>query len=106
MTYYISGGMTGIPNLNFPAFDMAKEMLRVEGHGVVSPADLERARGEMTYNQHMLGDLISLSRCDAIYMLRNWQYSNGARLELHMALVFGLEIRFATDAKKKFKMLL
>lgn len=38
------------------------------------------------------GDIEMLRRCDAIYMLRDWDDSVGARAEHEMALKLGLEI--------------
>jgi len=40
------------------------------------------------------GNLEILSRCDAIYMLREWENSQGARAELHLAKEHNLEILF------------
>ena len=40
------------------------------------------------------GYLEILSRCDAIYMLRNWKDSSGARAELALAKQLGIEIEF------------
>lgn len=40
------------------------------------------------------GDLEILKRCDAIYMLNNWQDSVGAKLELTKAQEVGLEIYY------------
>lgn len=38
------------------------------------------------------GDLEIIRRCDAIYMLNNWQQSKGASNELELARELGLEI--------------
>ena len=40
------------------------------------------------------GDIEILKRCDAIYMLFNWQDSVGAKEEYRIALDLGLEIIF------------
>lgn len=40
------------------------------------------------------GDLEILSRCNAIYMLKNWELSGGARKELALAKQLGLEIYY------------
>lgn len=37
---YDSGPMTGLPGLNFPAFDAAAKQLRAAGYDVVNPAEL------------------------------------------------------------------
>lgn len=77
--------MSGYPDLNFPAFDRAKAKLIAEGHTVVSPADLDRTRGQMPYEAMLRDDLRYLLECDAIYMLRSWETSNGAKLEKYVA---------------------
>lgn len=38
------------------------------------------------------GDLAILSRCDAIYMLNNWENSRGAKLEYQEAKRLGLDV--------------
>ena len=43
------------------------------------------------------GDLELLSRCDAIYMLNNYQDSQGALEELELAKKLGLEILFERE---------
>lgn len=40
------------------------------------------------------GDLEILKRCDAIYMLKDWRASKGAKAELDLASKNGLEIIF------------
>uniref|UniRef100_A0A6M3LQ89 DUF4406 domain-containing protein n=1 Tax=viral metagenome TaxID=1070528 RepID=A0A6M3LQ89_9ZZZZ len=42
----------------------------------------------------MAGDKEMVRRCDAIYMLNNWQASGGATEELELAKELGLEIYF------------
>lgn len=39
MRIYVSGPMTGHPDLNRPAFDAAAKRLREEGHFVINPHD-------------------------------------------------------------------
>ena len=39
------------------------------------------------YQDYIEGDLEILSRCDAIFMLPNWEYSKGATAELQFAKV-------------------
>jgi hypothetical protein len=39
-TIYISGPMSGLPNLNFPAFYAAQAKLEAEGYKVVNPAEI------------------------------------------------------------------
>ena len=38
MIVYIAGPMTGLPDLNYPAFNAAEEALTAAGHAVLNPA--------------------------------------------------------------------
>ncbi len=88
---YISGPMTGLPGLNFPAFHEAAACLRAQGHEVVNPAEFGEDEGK-TWSDYMRDDIKALMDCDAIYMLPGWAGSKGARLELHIARVMGFEV--------------
>lgn len=111
MRIYIAGPMSGIPQLNFPAFDEAADTLRTHGYEVVSPAELDdpdyRARvmqsktGKETYLLGVWGDclsrdvkLIADSGITGIVLLPGWAGSRGARLEVSIGLAnqvsFGL----------------
>jgi hypothetical protein len=89
MRVYISGPMTGIPNLNFEEFDKARDMFLSLGHWVVSPADLERCRGTLPYEESLKDDLKYLLWCDTIFLLKNWQRSFGSKLEYQVAHALG-----------------
>ena len=41
-SFYVSGPMTGYPDLNFPAFDSFTADYRRKGHIVISPAEHDR----------------------------------------------------------------
>lgn len=116
MRVYLSGPMTGRPDHNIPAFSAAAERLRAEGHFVVNPAELsalfgsahEIARsfsamyGEIVFGgpprdpelarSIMSADLAAVRSCDAIYLLKGWEESKGARAELAVALQHGKQI--------------
>ncbi|MGK2829220.1 DUF4406 domain-containing protein [Ralstonia pseudosolanacearum] len=91
---YIAGPMTGIQDLNFPAFHEAARALRAEGHDVVNPAEInsDPAAGWLTC---MRADIRELMTCDAIYLLPGWENSRGARLEAHIAERLGFWMVFA-----------
>ena len=38
--YYLAGPMSGIPELNFPAFHRETAHFRAQGHEVVNPAEI------------------------------------------------------------------
>jgi nucleoside 2-deoxyribosyltransferase len=91
---YLSGPMTGLPELNFPAFNAAAARLRAEGAQVVNPAEIN-PDGGLSWEQCMRADIKALCDCDAIVLLPGWEGSKGAHLELHVAHRLGLEVRFA-----------
>jgi nucleoside 2-deoxyribosyltransferase len=96
-TVYLSGPMTGMPNLNFASFDKLKVKLTRMGFNVVSPADLDRARGPLPYPAALKDDIKHLLDCDAVYMLLGWHMSFGARLEMFIAQAIGLRVFFEAD---------
>lgn len=90
---YIAGPMTGLPELNFPAFHAAAAWLRSLGYHVENPAeiDVDPAAGWETC---MKADIARLVTCDRIYLLHGWQRSRGATVEFNLATVLGLEVLF------------
>ena len=90
---YISGPMSGLPDLNFPAFHEAAAYLRAKGFNVVNPAEKQdEGRPDMTWADYLRLDIKLLMDCDAIYMLEGWASSKGARLERTIALSLGFTI--------------
>jgi hypothetical protein len=81
---YIAGPMTGLPDLNFPAFARAARRLRAAGHTVVSPAEVNPDHS-MPWEQCMRRDIPELCTCEAIALLPGWEDSRGARLEAQIA---------------------
>ena len=122
MRVYISGPMTGLPNNNRAAFDAAARRLSVVGHFVINPHDLTPIFGtaeviEKAFKEYYLSraehwsefekrnspavrlaesvmdaDLAAVRSCDAIYLLRGWESSRGAKKELSEAIAHGLTV--------------
>lgn len=88
---YLSGPMTGLPDLNFPAFHAAAAELRAAGHEVVNPAEINVGT-DPTWEQCMRADIRQLCDCDAIALMPGWEHSKGANLEAHIAHRLGLEV--------------
>lgn len=116
MRIYCSGPMTSMPDHNIPAFNAAAKRLREQGHFVINPAELSAMFGtlekiaesfEELYDPAyfesavrpslaqcvMSADLAAVRSCDAIYLLRGWEMSRGAKKELAEAIKCGLEVR-------------
>lgn len=88
---YISGPMTGLPDLNFPAFHAAAEQLRSRGFEAVNPAEI-CTDTDGDWFACMRADIRALCDCDALALLPGWADSKGAHLELHIAHRLGLRI--------------
>lgn len=94
---YIAGPMTGLQDLNFPAFHAEAEKLRAQGFDVVNPAEIN-SDPTMAWVECMRRDIPALCTCDAIHLLPGWQNSKGASLERHIAWSLGLTISHAQVA--------
>lgn len=88
---YISGPMTGYPDLNFPAFNRAANALRAVGFPVINPADFGVTPNE-TWAECLKRDIHVLVSCQQVVTLDGWQQSKGARLECHVANELGIPV--------------
>lgn len=88
---YLSGPMTGLPDLNFPAFNRAARALRREGFEVVNPAEINED-ADLDWHACLRADIKALCDCDVIVLLPGWEGSNGAHLEVHVAHRLGLSV--------------
>lgn len=100
---YIVGPMSGLPRLNFDAFDDMAASLMIAGYVVLSPADLLRANGidpegaaDQCTNEDiaffMRANIHALLQCDFAVALPGWERSASARCELHVARATGLQV--------------
>lgn len=93
---YLSGPMTGLPDYNYPAFEVAAKRLREMGNIVKSPAELEQ---EETHEDYMRKCVQELALCDVIALLPGWEDSKGARGEIFIADLLGMQIVDAETLK-------
>jgi hypothetical protein len=89
---YLSGPMTGIADLNFPAFNAAAKELRGLGYEVVNPAEIN-PDSSLSWEQCMRADVNALCDCDVIVLMSGWENSRGAHLEVHIAHRLGIKVR-------------
>lgn len=100
---YIAGPMSGYPEFNFPAFFAAQKMFEDKGYKVWNPAakdseaavqaDASFSTGDAEklvangwdYRDAYLWDCKKIIYGDAIYMLKGWENSPGARGEWAVA---------------------
>lgn len=117
MRIYIAGPMSGIPYFNFPAFDDAEEILIHRGFQPFNPASNDRnllgkpplwipTVADQTDNwtrwsipnapslRKMLSDDLNwiCHQAEAIFMLKGWESSKGARTEHSLAHALNLKI--------------
>ena len=97
---YISGPMTGYPNLNRPAFAMAAEKVEAAGMIPVNPHTL--CDPSWDWHRCMRADVAALCASDALLLLPGWEKSNGAQLELHIAHRLGLVVLTDADALGRY----
>lgn len=101
---YIAGPMSGYPEFNFPAFYRAAEKFKHLGYNVFNPANKSNEEAVVEHSSFGEGDGTKLIasgwsfreaykwdtdrviEADAIYMLKGWEASPGARGEHAVAI--------------------
>ena len=95
-TIYIAGQMAGLPDLNFPAFYAAEKRLEAAGWKPVNPARFNHVFGVEPKGRLLdavcESERAAIPHLDAIYLLKGWEKSKGAKRELLVALQHGLEV--------------
>lgn len=88
---FISGKITGL-NYNYAwhKFAAAEKYLTRMGYRVINPMCL--CEKGWSWLRCMAVCLWNLLRCDSIFMLENWEYSRGARIEYRVARLLNKNI--------------
>ena len=103
MTIYISGPMTGHPDNNMYAFQMAQTTLKEHGYNVLNPHEIAETvnirffeMGKVAkYEDYLKEDIIQmLTHADTVLVLPGWCNSKGAKLEVAVALACGIKVYF------------
>lgn len=89
MKLYIAGPMTGLPQLNYPAFEQVAKNLRAMGYDVISPNEYNID----DWDTAMRPALHALIDAEGVAVLQNWEFSRGARLEVHIAIELGIPVK-------------
>lgn len=88
---YLSGPMTGLPNHNFEAFNAAADRLRSQGYHVSNPAE-NGVNKEWAWADYLRQDIEQMLHCDGVALLKGWESSKGAKLEVYIARQLGMPI--------------
>ena len=92
MTIYISGAITGTTDYE-ERFKAAEQRMREDGYDVINPAAISALLPKgMPWSAYMEVMLPLMKYCDAIYLLKGWHQSSGARIELEYAIKLGLDV--------------
>ncbi len=75
------------------AFLDAENRLRAMGFNPVNPFK-NGLPDEAHWREHMRADIRLLLDCEYIYMLKDWELSKGAKLELDVASSCGIKVLF------------
>jgi hypothetical protein len=119
MKIYLAGPMSGLPEFNFPAFDVAAAALRNKGHEVFSPAERDRkefgedfAKGsDGSHESVNIGDVDIRNiikkdldwicdHAEAIALLPGWEASKGARVEWALAQFLNLKNIYISEKEE------
>lgn len=85
LSIYICGPMSGLPDLNFPAFYAAEDQLKRAGYAVLNPADRAGRVKNQPWEWYLRRGILDVCRADGIALLPGWENSRGAQLEMHVA---------------------
>lgn len=92
---YLSGPMSGFKDYNKPAFHLMEHVLAQKTKQVISPArSWQIDDNRFTYAQFMRRDICLLVGCNKVVMLRGYDKSKGAQLELKVAESIGCVIYY------------
>ncbi len=84
MKIYIAGKITGMEKKAEKLFEKAELSIKNSGHEPVNPMKLPH-KHDKTYVSYLKECLQALLTCEAIYLLDNWEQSEGAKFEYEVA---------------------
>lgn len=88
-TIYLSGPMSGLPEENYPEFRKVARQLYEKGYEVINPADLNHS--DKKWEACLRVDIAELMKADTVALLKGWQESRGAILEIAVAKFLGMQ---------------
>lgn len=93
---YLAGPMSGIAELNYPAFHAESARLRALGYTVENPAENPEPPCK-SWEAYMRLAIAQLITCDTIALLPNWALSRGAVIERSLARSLGMKAVMAHE---------
>lgn len=99
---YISGKITGMPNLNKHKFAAAAALLWKQGYRDVNPHELP-SNHDKSWASYMKVCIRYICLCDVVFVLDDWKQSRGAMCEVFIASFLGIEI-FSIETMAPIKM--
>lgn len=95
---YISGPITGIKDLNMPAFEQAADRLRYRGFTPINPHGILAPSPELVWLDYMRADIIAMMDPELVGVctLPDWEHSRGARVEVDLAKGLGIRCESLT----------
>ncbi|MCY1313427.1 hypothetical protein D9M70_639510 [compost metagenome] len=91
--------MSGLPEMNYPAFNAEAARLRALGYQVENPAENPI---QPSWEDYMKQAITQMLTCDLVAMLPNWHESKGAKLEYHLASNLGILRVMASDLGARY----
>ncbi len=94
-TVYISGKMTGLPDLGKSIMDNAEELLRDAGYiNIINPYYEVDQTKNIKWSEAMIIDIqqIMSRNVKAMFLIDNWKESKGAFLEVIIFIALGIPI--------------
>jgi hypothetical protein len=94
MKVYISGPITGYPDLNRDAFTAAAAALKAHGFEPLNPHDCVPNSDTATWEECLRADIAALvQECDGIALIEGWQESRGSKLEVHIGMALHMKVQ-------------
>ena len=101
MKIYVAGKITGLDRKSvLDKFEAARKELAAQGHSVFVPTVLPEYES-VTHDDYMRVCFAMIDICDAIFMLDDWQQSNGARMECQYASDWRKKILYQDDETRE-----
>lgn len=92
MKMYISGRISGLDTAAAQAaFARAEADVEAMGYQPVNPFNNGVDR-DAPWKEHMIADIKMMLSCDGVYLLDDWIFSRGARIESSLAQALGIRI--------------